>query len=120
MLVSPAVNDDPVVTNPNLYRVVVENDRVRALEYRDVPGDRTAPHGHPDSVMITFSSLRRRLSSGDREADLELDAGLVHWLVAQEHTGENIGETETHVFFEELKEPRPVGSAEPRLGPVDG
>lgn len=38
---------DPAVTNPDLYTVVFENDRVRVLEYHDRPGDRTTPHGHP-------------------------------------------------------------------------
>ncbi len=39
---------DPALTNPNLYRVVMENDRVRVLEYHDRPGDRTTDHAHPD------------------------------------------------------------------------
>lgn len=115
--------NDPVVTNPDHYRVVMENERVRVLEYRDRPGERTTPHSHPDSVMITLSSFRRRLSSGGREADVELDSGLARWLDAQEHTGENIGETQTHVMFVELKEPVPTASAEraeTRLGPVEG
>ena len=38
---SPPMSDDPLVTNPGLYRLVMENDRVRVLEYRDRPGDRT-------------------------------------------------------------------------------
>ncbi|GAB3875714.1 hypothetical protein GCM10029964_020600 [Kibdelosporangium lantanae] len=37
------MSDDPVVTNPDLYRVIFENSRVRVLEYRDTPGSRTAP-----------------------------------------------------------------------------
>jgi hypothetical protein len=36
--------------NPELYKVIFENDRVRVLEYKDGPGDRTKPHGHPYSV----------------------------------------------------------------------
>jgi len=36
--------DDPVITDPELYRVIFENDRVRVLDYRDAPGARTAPH----------------------------------------------------------------------------
>jgi hypothetical protein len=55
---------DPVVTNPALYKVVLENDRVRVLEHTDEPGDRTTPHEHPDSVMYTLSSFRRQLYSG--------------------------------------------------------
>ena len=36
------------------------DDRVRVLEYADQPGDRTTPHAHPDSVMITLAGFRRR------------------------------------------------------------
>ena len=112
---------DPAATNPDLYHVIMENDRVRVLEYRDRPGDRTTPHGHPDSVMVTLSTFRRRLIDGDRSAEVELTGGLVRWLPAQEHAGENIGDTETHVIFVELKEP-PAGDPvdEPRLGPQAG
>jgi hypothetical protein len=98
---------DPVSTNPDHYRVVFENERVRVLEYRDRPGDRTTPHQHPDSVMYTLSSFRRRLVSGDRHHEVELAAGVTGWLPAQEHHGENIGDTPTHVVFVELKEPAP-------------
>jgi hypothetical protein len=114
---------DPVQTNPDLYRVIMENDRVRVLEYRDRPSDRTAPHAHPDSVMITLGSFRRRLIQGDRSAEVELDEGTVRWLDAQEHAGVNIGDTETRAIFVELKEPRPDGhdqEAPGRLGPSDG
>ena len=56
---------DPVVTNPNLYKVIFENEQVRVLDYTDQPGDRTTPHEHPNSVMVTLSSFRRRLYAGD-------------------------------------------------------
>jgi hypothetical protein len=101
---------DPAVTDPGLYRVVFENDRVRVLEYRDRPGDRTHSHRHPDSVMYTLSAFRRRVSSGGREADVDLPAGAVRWLPAQEHTGHNVGATDTHTLFIELKDV-PAGSA---------
>jgi len=95
---------DPVVTDPNLYRVVMENDRVRVLEYRDRPGRRTHPHRHPDSVMVTLSPFRRRIASDGREVEVELEAGTTVWIAAQEHWGENVGDTETHTIFVELKE----------------
>jgi beta-alanine degradation protein BauB len=115
------MRDDPVTSNPSLYRVVMENDRVRVLEYRDRPGDHTTPHRHPDSVMITLTSFRRRLVDGERTVDVDIDAGVTRWLAAQTHAGENIGETETHVMFIELKEPAggPTGP-EPALGPHAG
>ncbi|WP_328991006.1 hypothetical protein OG394_32605 [Kribbella sp. NBC_01245] len=109
---------DPVVTNPDAYRVIFENDRVRVLEYRDQPGHRTQPHQHPDSVMYTLSSFRRKLGVGGREVEVELQAGEARWLDAQEHYGENIGDSPTHTIFVELKEPAP--GAAPGAAPAGG
>jgi hypothetical protein len=108
---------DPVETNPDLYRVIFENDRVRVLEYTDTPGARTRPHRHPDSVMYTLSSFRRRLILGERRVDVELPAGDVRWLDAQEHAGENIGTTDSHSIFVELKEPGAATGPGGALGP---
>ncbi len=106
---------DPVASNPKHYRVVFENDRVRVLDYTDRPGERTTPHRHPDSVMFTRSSFQRRLVSGGVKREVALDAGIVAWLPAQEHYGENIGDTPTHVIFVELKDgaddPGPTATA---------
>ncbi len=111
------MSSDPVVTDPELYRVLFENDRVRVLAYGDRPGDRTHTHRHPDSVMITLSSFERRISSGGRLVDVALDAGTARWVAAQEHHGENIGTTESRTIFVELKEPAPHPDPAGELGP---
>ena len=108
---------DPVETNPDHYKVVFENDRVRVLEYTDRPGDRTTPHEHPDSVMHTLSAFRRRLHGSGTHRDVEMPGGLTGWLPAQQHAGENIGDTGTHVLFVELKEGSAPGDGTGRLGP---
>lgn len=108
---------DPTQTDPDLYSVVFENERVRVLRYRDRPGDRTHPHRHPDSVMVTLSGFRRRVSAGGQSVDLALDAGQVRWVGAQEHLGENTGDTDTVAVFIELKESAPASGADAALGP---
>lgn len=109
---------DPTVSNPNHYAVVFENERVRVLEYRDVSGDRTTPHRHPDSVMVTLSDFDRKLTIGDQHREVSLSSGTTAWLPAQTHMGENIGTTPTHVIFVELKEPHDASPAgESLLGP---
>lgn len=112
-------HDDPTVTDPAHYTVVFENERVRVLRYRDRPGDRTHAHRHPDSVMVTFSAFRRRVTAGDRSVEVELGAGEARWVGAQEHVGENIGDSETHSVFIELKEARPASAptVDAPLGP---
>ena len=110
---------DPTSTDPNKYKVVFENDRVRVLEYRDEPGQTTSPHRHPDSVMYTLSTFERRLVAESGESrEVSLSAGEVRWLDAQTHSGENIGESPTHVLFVELKEDASPGTRpETSLGP---
>lgn len=111
---------DPVETNPDLYSVVFENERVRVLEYRDDPGTKSVPHHHPDSVMVTLSGFDRRLSSEGGSLDVTMPQGVARWLGAQTHSGENIGSSETHVIFIELKEASSTMRAGPApLGPDD-
>jgi hypothetical protein len=110
--------NDPAETDPQLYRVVWENERVRVLEYRDAPGDATHLHSHPDSVMVTLSSFQRVISAGGRDVPVDLGAGQIRWLDAQEHQGRNVGRTATHAVFIELKEPRPgAPRTDAALGP---
>ena len=95
---------DPVVTDGDKYEVVLENDRVRVLEYRDSPGGRTSPHHHSDFVLCALSAFRRRFVLADgREVVRDVRPGEVAWSQAQSHIGENVGTTDTHVLIVELK-----------------
>ncbi len=97
------MNNDPTVTNSDKYKVVFENEKVRVLEYMDKPGDKTTPHTHPDSVMITLSAFTRKLHFDNKVMDVQKESGDASWLPAQTHVGENTGSTNTHVIFVELK-----------------
>jgi len=111
---------DPCVSKPDAYHVLFENDRVRVLRYHDHPGHRTTVHAHPDSVMVTLSSFRRRLGVGGRMAEVQLRAGEARWLDAQQHYGENVGDTDTQAIFVELKDTHPLATdgKESPLGPA--
>ncbi|MGV8911691.1 MAG: cytoplasmic protein [Rhodoglobus sp.] len=112
------MDGDPVATNPEHYSVIFENDRVRVLEYIDAAGDKTTPHEHPDSVMVTLSDFHRRLHVGSGHRDVELASGEAVWLPAQRHAGENIGDTATHVIFVEIKGAGPETPTSGWLGPA--
>jgi len=95
---------DPVVTDGDKYKVAFENDRIRILEYRDSPGQRTSPHFHPDYVLCALSAFRRKFVLSDgREAVRDVAAGQIFPGKAQSHIGENVGSTDTHVLIVELK-----------------
>jgi hypothetical protein len=100
---------DPLQTDPDKYRLLLQNDRVRVLEYRDKPGDKTNRHTHKDFVLHALSSFERRLVFGDgRIMERSFSVGETLWMDSQSHIGENIGTTETHVLLVELIEPRPA------------
>lgn len=113
----PTSSTDPTVTDPDHYRVLFENERVRVLEYTDAPGDATHDHELPYSVMYALSSFRRRLHHGGQHRDVEISAGFVGWVPAQRHRGENIGDTPSHSIFVELREGPPTTPADGRFGP---
>lgn len=97
---------DPAITDPDKYVVILENARTRVLEYRDHPGARTHPHRHPDSVLYALSDFTRRLSFLDgKSTTRNFKKGEVMFLPGQIHIGENVGATDTHVILVEFMEP---------------
>jgi beta-alanine degradation protein BauB len=101
----PVSADDAVKTDPDKYKVLLENERVRVLEYRDKPGQKTHMHTHPDFVLQAMAPFKRKLIlSNGKTMTREFKAGEIVWMNSQSHIGENIGDTDTHVLITELKE----------------
>lgn len=101
---APAFAQDPVKSDGDKYRVVLENEDVRVLEYRDLPGQKTHQHAHPKFVLYAVGPFKRRIHLPDGKVlTREFKGGEVMWSGAQTHIGENVGSTETHVIMVELK-----------------
>ena len=97
---------DPAATDPTRYKTILENDRVRVLEFRDHPGEKTKRHSHPDTVVYAVAPFKRRLILGDGKTTvIEMKEGQINFIPAQTHIGENIGKNDTHAILVELKEP---------------
>jgi mannose-6-phosphate isomerase-like protein (cupin superfamily) len=95
---------DPVEVAPDVYRVLFENERVRLLEVREGAGQSTAMHSHPDYLVYAVQGGTVRLTSASGDAaEVEISAGDVMWRDAEEHSTENVGTTELHAIFFELK-----------------
>lgn len=95
---------DPVQTDGDKYSVVLENEQVRVLAYRDQPGERTHEHTHPAFVVIALAPFKRRLVLADgRTLTREFKAGDVLYSKGETHIGENVGELPTQVLVVELK-----------------
>lgn len=99
-----ALAQDAVQTDGDKYKVILENDCVRVLDYHDSPGDKTHQHRHPSFVLYALSSFKRSLTlPNGKVLKREFKEGDVMWSEEQTHVGENIGQTPTHVIIVELK-----------------
>jgi len=99
-------SQDPVKLSPQYYKVLMENDRVRVLEYRLKPGEKEPTHSHPAGVVYSLgdSTLRSTLPDG-QAAEVSGKAGDVFWRNPLTHALENIGKTEARALAVELKHP---------------
>lgn len=99
-----ALAQNPVETDGDKYKVVMENENVRVLEYRDLPGDKTHQHRHPAFVLYAVTPFKRKIHLPDGKVLMrEFKAGDVMYSADQAHIGENVGTTPTHVIMVELK-----------------
>lgn len=95
---------DAVTVAPHLYKVVLENERVRVLEVRARPGEKTEMHSHPSVVAIAISDGQFKFTSPDGQSmEAELKAGQVMYLDPVDHSTEIAGNRDVHVLLVELK-----------------
>jgi hypothetical protein len=95
---------DPTVTDPDKYKVILENDQIRLIDYRDKPGDKTKQHHHRPFVLYVLSPFKRRLTFPDGTVkEREFKTGEALWMGEQIHVGQNIGTTESHALLVEPK-----------------
>ena len=105
---------DPIKTDGDKYRILLENERVRVLEYHDSPGDKTHQHDHPAFVLYAVTPFTRKLVlPGGKVIVRVFKAGDVLYSDAQTHIGENIGQTPTHGLIVELKPQANRGQKQP-------
>ena len=95
---------DAVEVAGDFYKVVVENDKVRVLEYRGGPGAKTAMHSHPAVVACILNGTKFKFTSPDGQSmEIEVSPGQAMYMDASSHATENVGTTEGHVILVELK-----------------
>jgi quercetin dioxygenase-like cupin family protein len=100
---------DAVKVAPTVYKLLLDNERVRVLEVTVKPGETTPLHSHPDySVYAIDGGMVRFFSSAaDTGVVVELKTGNASWHNAEVHSAKNVGTTTIRVVVTELKEPKP-------------
>lgn len=95
---------DPVPLYPANYTVIIENDRVRVMDFRLRRGDTEQMHMHPAHVLYVLEPFRIQFTLGDGTTRIrEAKAGDILYSEAVTHSPRNIGDTDAHGILVELK-----------------
>ncbi len=106
-----ALAQDPAPIYPENYKVIVENDRVRVMDFKLRKGAKEAFHAHPAHVVYVLTGFKIMFKFPDgRSGVRETKTGDVLFSEAVTHASENIGDTDAHGLLVELKSP-PAGTA---------
>jgi quinol monooxygenase YgiN/quercetin dioxygenase-like cupin family protein len=106
-----ALARDPVPLYPDNYKVIVENDRVRVLDFRLRKGDTEEMHSHPAHVLYVLQGFKVRFTLPDGLTRIrETKTGDVLYSDAVTHSPVNIGDTDAHGILVELKSAAPAAS----------
>lgn len=98
---------DAPTADPRSYRVVLENDRVRVLEYKSRPGLGVCGEGvhyHPAHVTVSLTGAKlKETIPGGKPQFVNIPPGEVFFSEAQTHSAEVIGGSGTRSYIIELK-----------------
>lgn len=98
---------DARTADPRSFRVVLENDRVRVLEYMSRPGLGVCGQGmhyHPARVTVSLTAAKYKVTTPEGKVSLrDVPAGHVFFAEAVTHSTEMIGGSGTRSYIIELK-----------------
>ena len=116
----PVFAQDPVPLYPDNYKVLLENDRVRVLDFQLKKGAKENFHAHPAAVTYVLAPFRIRFSFPDGTTRIrEAKAGDVFFGEALIHASENIGDTDAHGLLVEMKTGAKGNDRATMLNPAD-
>lgn len=111
---------DPLVVGADIYRVILENERVRVLEARFKPGAKIGMHMHPDHVVVVTSAGRLAMTNAEGTQEIDAKVGDTFYIPAESHSAENVGTTDFVCVITELKgKYKAKGQASPKPTSVD-
>jgi quercetin dioxygenase-like cupin family protein len=96
---------DPAKLAPQFYKVILDNNDARVIDYHLKPGEKEPLHSHPSGVLVyyfTDATMRVTLPGG-KTAESTNRAGDITWRDPVTHFAENTGDNEVHTLLVEPK-----------------
>ena len=96
---------DAVAVSPDRFRVLLDNERVRVVEYALRPGERDEWHTHPAKVsyVVDGGELRIHLADGTSFLSTEEEGTAVWMEPLPRHYAENVGKSPVKIVLVEVK-----------------
>jgi len=102
-----ALAQDAANVSPRSHRVVLENERVRVLEFKSRLGFGVCGEGmhyHPDHVTVSLTGAKLKVATpGGKPQFKDIPPGTVFYAPAETHSAEIIGGLGTVSYIIELK-----------------
>src|SRR5687768_18380809 len=100
---SDASAQDPTKVMPRAYRIALENDKLRVLEFTGRPGMGIcgeSMHSHPAHLTIVLADFQGKVTTPDgKVANRTRKLGDVFWAEAETHKLENTGRNHSRVLI---------------------
>jgi quercetin dioxygenase-like cupin family protein len=94
---------DATIVDPDVHKVVLENDHVRVIDARISPGWKSPMHSHPPMLLVSLGGGRFKVTAPDGKTQiLDFNPGMVVWREAVEHSWEMLA-GDAHVIAVEVK-----------------
>jgi len=99
------INMDALTASPENFKLLLENEYVRVLEYTLNPGQKDQWHTHPPKSSYVVSGGQLKIYLENDSSFIATDTtGTVSWMdYVGKHYVENIGKTPVKVILTEIK-----------------
>jgi len=95
---------DAAQVDPEHYKVVVDNEKVRVLRINYEPGEESVMHSHPEGVVVFMSDSKGEMKTESGESlDMDMKKGDIMWTEEAKHQPKNVGDNPFEVIQIELK-----------------
>lgn len=102
----PADAQDASEVQPSGYRVALENDTIRVLDFHSRPGlgvCGSGIHSHPPHLTVLLTAGKVRATQDGQTMIVSHQPGDSFWMGAITHETENIGSNEVRALIIEVK-----------------
>lgn len=95
---------DPVKVAPKNFKVLLDNEHVRVLDFHSNAGEKIPMHSHPAYISYSFAVGKTKFTSPSGEtSERDSQAGQAVWRDAESHASEFMGPGEAHSLLIEMK-----------------